>query len=37
LALRLGFADQAHFVHAFTEVVGQPPATYERVPRPDGL
>jgi AraC-like DNA-binding protein len=29
LALRLGFADQAHFVHAFTEVIGQPPASYE--------
>jgi AraC-like DNA-binding protein len=29
LALRLGFADQAHFVHAFTELVGQPPASYE--------
>ena len=29
LALRLGFADQAHFVHAFTELVGQPPAAYE--------
>jgi S-methylmethionine-dependent homocysteine/selenocysteine methylase len=29
LALRLGFADQAHFVHAFTELVGRPPASYE--------
>jgi AraC-like DNA-binding protein len=29
LALRLGFADQAHFVHAFTELVGQPPASYD--------
>lgn len=33
LALRLGFADQAHFVNAFTELVGQPPSHYER--RPD--
>jgi AraC-like DNA-binding protein len=30
LALRLGDADQAHFVHAFTELVGRPPASYER-------
>ena len=30
LALRLGFSDQAHFVHAFTELVGQPPSAYER-------
>jgi len=29
LALRLGFADQAHFVHAFTELIGQPPSSYE--------
>ena len=29
LALRLGFADQAHFVHTFTELIGQPPASYE--------
>jgi AraC-like DNA-binding protein len=37
LALRLGFADQAHFVHTFTELVGQPPASYEGVPRPNGI
>jgi AraC-like DNA-binding protein len=30
LALRLGYADQAHFVHAFAELVGRPPASYER-------
>jgi len=30
LAVRLGFADQAHFVHAFTELVGRPPASYEQ-------
>jgi AraC-like DNA-binding protein len=30
LATRLGFADQAHFVHAFTGLVGQPPSSYER-------
>ena len=30
LALRLGFADQAHFVHTFTELVGQPASSYER-------
>jgi AraC-like DNA-binding protein len=29
LALRLGFADQAHFIHTFTELIGQPPASYE--------
>jgi AraC-like DNA-binding protein len=29
LALRLGFADQAHFVHTFTELIGQPPSSYE--------
>jgi len=29
LALRLGFADQAHFVNAFTELVGQAPSAYE--------
>ena len=32
LAVRLGFADQAHFVNAFTELVGQPPSHYERKP-----
>ena len=36
LAVRLGFADQAHFVNAFTDLVGQPPSHYERKPaRPD--
>jgi AraC-like DNA-binding protein len=36
LAVRLGFADQAHFVNAFTDIVGQPPSDYERTPaRPD--
>lgn len=30
LAVRLGFADQAHFVNAFTDLVGQPPSRYER-------
>jgi AraC-like DNA-binding protein len=30
LALRLGFADQAHFVHAFTDAVGRSPSDYER-------
>jgi AraC-like DNA-binding protein len=29
LAVRLGFADQAHFVNAFTDLVGQPPSRYE--------
>lgn len=29
LAARLGFADQAHFVNAFTELVGRPPSDYE--------
>jgi AraC-like DNA-binding protein len=32
LAVRLGFADQAHFVNAFTDLVGQPPSHYERKP-----
>jgi AraC-like DNA-binding protein len=30
LALRLGFADQAHFVNAFTAQVGRPPRAYEQ-------
>jgi AraC-like DNA-binding protein len=30
LALRLGFADQAHFTNAFTEQVGVPPGAYTR-------
>lgn len=30
VAARLGFADQAHFVHAFTDLVGRPPSAYER-------
>jgi AraC-like DNA-binding protein len=34
LAIRLGFADQAHFVNAFTDLVGQPPSHYERKPAP---
>jgi AraC-like DNA-binding protein len=34
LAVRLGFADQAHFVNAFTDLVGQPPSHYERAPVP---
>jgi AraC-like DNA-binding protein len=29
LAVTLGFADQAHFVNAFTDLVGQPPSHYE--------
>jgi AraC-like DNA-binding protein len=29
LAVRLGFADQAHFVNTFTDLVGQPPSRYE--------
>jgi AraC-like DNA-binding protein len=29
LAARLGFTDQAHFVKAFTEIVGRPPSRYE--------
>lgn len=28
LAVRLGYADQAHFVKAFTELVGRPPTHY---------
>jgi AraC-like DNA-binding protein len=32
LAVRLGFADQAHFVNAFTELVGGPPTRYVRRP-----
>jgi AraC-like DNA-binding protein len=28
LALRLGYADQAHFTRAFRTLVGEPPATY---------
>jgi AraC-like DNA-binding protein len=36
LALRLGFADQAHLVNAFTELVGQPPSHYQRRPDRDG-
>jgi AraC-like DNA-binding protein len=32
LAVELGFADQAHFVNAFTDLVGQPPSRYERKP-----
>jgi AraC-like DNA-binding protein len=35
LALRLGYTDQAHFVHAFTELVGRAPSRYERMaPQP---
>jgi AraC-like DNA-binding protein len=30
LAHELGFVDQAHFVHTFSDVVGQPPTAYER-------
>ncbi|WP_129668530.1 helix-turn-helix domain-containing protein [Phytoactinopolyspora endophytica] len=30
LAERLGFSDQAHLTRAFTQVVGTPPATYQR-------
>ncbi|MGH3681525.1 MAG: helix-turn-helix domain-containing protein [Natronosporangium sp.] len=30
LAHRLGFSDQAHLTRAFTQVVGTPPATYQR-------
>jgi AraC-like DNA-binding protein len=32
LAVRLGFADQAHFTNAFTEMVGHPPSRYARRP-----
>jgi AraC-like DNA-binding protein len=32
LAVRLGFADQAHFVNAFADLVGQAPSHYERKP-----
>lgn len=34
LAVHLGYADQAHFAHAFTELVGQPPSRYERAATP---
>ena len=30
LALDLGYADQAHFVHDFKAVVGKPPAAYAK-------
>ena len=30
LAVDLGFSDQAHLTRVFTQVVGTPPATYER-------
>ena len=30
LAQELGFSDQAHLTRVFSEVVGSPPATYER-------
>ncbi|MBA2253879.1 MAG: AraC family transcriptional regulator, partial [Chloroflexi bacterium] len=30
LAAELGFTDQAHLTRVFTQVVGTPPATYER-------
>ncbi len=30
LAHRLGFSDQAHLTRVFTQVVGSPPATYQR-------
>jgi AraC-like DNA-binding protein len=30
LATELGFSDQAHLTRAFTQVVGTPPATYQR-------
>jgi AraC-like DNA-binding protein len=38
LAQDLGFSDQAHLVRVFTQVVGTPPASYERDPatRPPG-
>ncbi|MBB4935320.1 AraC-like DNA-binding protein [Lipingzhangella halophila] len=32
LAPRLGFSDQAHLTRVFTQVVGTPPATYQRMP-----
>ncbi|WP_346348757.1 helix-turn-helix domain-containing protein [Rhodococcus sp. T2V] len=30
LAYELGFSDQAHLTRVFTQVVGTPPATYQR-------
>jgi transcriptional regulator GlxA family with amidase domain len=30
VAHELGFSDQAHLTRAFTQVVGTPPATYQR-------
>jgi AraC-like DNA-binding protein len=30
LAAELGFSDQAHLTRVFTQVVGTPPATYQR-------
>ena len=33
LAHELGFADQAHLTRAFTQVIGTPPATYQRLAR----
>ena len=32
LAVRLGYADQAHFVNSFTALVGVPPGEYRRRP-----
>ncbi|MGH3738977.1 MAG: helix-turn-helix domain-containing protein, partial [Micromonosporaceae bacterium] len=32
LAHQLGFSDQAHLTRVFTQVVGTPPATYQRDP-----
>lgn len=34
LAHELGFSDQAHLTRVFTEVVGTPPATYQRAASP---
>jgi AraC-like DNA-binding protein len=34
LAVRLGYADQSHFVNSFTALVGVPPGEYHRRPVP---
>ena len=35
LAHELGFSDQAHLIRVFTDVVGTPPATYQREVTPE--